>query len=68
MNIKVKNDDIEIETYWTEIIIDKQPNRLVGVVYRHPSKRDDKKSIELLNESLSKIHRENKKGFSSWGF
>ena len=68
MNIKVKNDDIEIETYWTEIIIDKQPNRLVGVVYRHPSKRDDKKSIELLNESLSKINRENKKVFLAGDF
>ena len=61
LNIKIKNDDIEIETYWTEIIMDKQPNRLVGVVYRHPSKRNNEKCIELLNESLSKIIRENKK-------
>ena len=61
LNVQIKNDDCEIETYWTEIIIDKQPNRLVGVVYRHPSKRNDEKSIEILNETLTKIQRENKK-------
>ena len=27
LNVQIKNDDCEIETYWTEIIIDKQPNR-----------------------------------------
>ena len=43
------------------IIIDNQPNRLVGVVYRHPIKRNDEKTIELLNDTLSKIQRENKK-------
>ena len=31
------------------------------MVYRHPCKRNDEKSIEILNETLSKIHRENKK-------
>ena len=61
LNIQIKNDDIEIETYWTEIIIEKQPNRLVGVVYRHPNNRNDEKSIEVLNETLFKIQRENKK-------
>ena len=47
--------------HWIEIIIDKQPNRLVGVVYRHPNKINDEKSIEVLNETLLKIQRENKK-------
>ena len=61
LNLKIKDDDCEIETYWTEILVEHQPNRLIGVVYRHPSKKSDKKSIELLNESLSKIRRENKK-------
>ena len=61
LNIQIKNDEVEIETYWTEIMIEKQPNRLVGVVYRHPSKRNNEKCTELLNETLMKIHRENKK-------
>ena len=61
LNIKVKDDDCEIETYWTEIILENQPNRLIGVVYRHPSRKNDKKSIELLNETLIKIRKENKK-------
>ena len=61
LNMQIKNDDMEIETYWTELKIDKQPNRLIGVVYRHPTKNDDKECIEALNETLTKIQRENKK-------
>ena len=33
----------------------------MGVVYRHPNKINDEKSIEVLNETLLKIQRENKK-------
>ena len=61
LNIQIKNEDLEIETHWIEIIIEKQPNRLVGVVYRHPIKSNDEKSAEVLNETLLKIQRENKK-------
>ena len=61
LNIKLKDDDCELETYWTEIIMENQPNRLIGVVYRHPSRKNDKKTIELLNETLIKIRKENKK-------
>ena len=61
INIQIKTEDFEIETHWIEIIIEKQPNRLVGVVYRHPSNVNDEKSIEVLNETLLKIQRENKK-------
>ena len=32
LNIKIKDDNVELETYWSEIIIDKQPNKLIGVV------------------------------------
>ena len=60
LNIKVKEENFELETYWTEIIIENQPNQLIGVVYRHPSK-NDRKSIELINETLTKIRKENKK-------
>ena len=68
LNVKIKTNDMEIETYWTEIIIDKQPNRLVGVVYRHPSKSNNDNSVEILNETLTKIHRENKKVFLASDF
>ena len=61
LNIQLKDNDCELETYWTEIIMENQPNRLIGVVYRHPSRKNDKKSIELLNETLIKIRKENKK-------
>ena len=45
LNIKIKTDDYEVETYWTEIILDKQPNRLICVVYRHPIKNNDTKTV-----------------------
>ena len=61
LNMKIKDDDCEIESYWTEILIENQPNRLIGVFYRHPTKNNDKKSIELINETLTKIRKENKK-------
>ena len=60
LNVKIKDDEVEMETYWTEIIVDKQPNRLIGIVYRHPRK-NDKKCIEILTDTLTKIRRENKK-------
>ena len=60
LNIKIKDDNIEIETFWTEIIIDKQPNRLIGVVYKHPDKHNNKKCIEILNNTLTEIRKENK--------
>ena len=34
LNVKIKENDFEIETFWSEIVLDKQPNRLIGVVYR----------------------------------
>jgi hypothetical protein len=61
LNVKIKNEDTEVETYWSEIILDKQPNRLIGVVYRHPSKNNDEKCIEILSETLRTIQKENKK-------
>ena len=61
LNIKLRENDFEMETCWYEIVLDKQTNRLIGVVYRHPSKINDLKSSELLNSTLSKIKKENKK-------
>ena len=68
LNVKIKNDNMEIETYWTEIIIDKQPNRLIGVVYRHPCKTNDEKCLEILSSTLTKIRRENKRALFAGDF
>ena len=38
LTIKVKTEQCELEASWVELIFDKQPNRLIGVVYRHPKK------------------------------
>ena len=63
LNVKIKNDDMEIETYWTEIIIEKQPNRLIGVIYIHPCKTNDVKCLEILSSTLTK-HLKKTKRFS----
>ena len=68
LNVKIKDENCEFETYWTEVILDKQPNRLIGVLYRHPSKKNDEKCIESLNETLTKIRKENKKVFLAGDF
>ena len=57
--IKIKTLECEIETFWIELIIDKQPNRLIGVVYRHPKKKDTQ-STENLQEAINKIKKEKK--------
>jgi len=56
LNIKLKEGVTELETCWYEIILDKQPNRLIGVVYRHPAK-NDLKAIEILSTSLETIKK-----------
>ena len=56
LNIKIKENDFEMETCWYEIIFEKQPNRLIGVVYRHPT-RNDMKSIEAINSTLEKVKK-----------
>ena len=66
LNVKIKDGNCEFETYWTEIIIDKQPNRLIGVLYRHPSRKNDEKCIVSLNETLTNIRKENQGGQRYW--
>jgi hypothetical protein len=63
LNVKIKNDDMEIETYWAEIIIDKQPNRLIGVVYRHPSKKMLKNVLTYLMRHFQKFTGKTRKFF-----
>jgi hypothetical protein len=60
LNMKIKETCCEVETFWIEIIIDRQPNILICVVYRHP-KKDDTKTTENLSATLDKIKKENKK-------
>ena len=66
--MKIKDENCEFETYWTEIIIDNQSSRLIGVIYRHPSKQNDEKCIEFLNKIPTKIRNENKKVFIAGDF
>ena len=40
LNTKIKDLTCEVESCWIEIIIDKQPNILICVLYRHPRKND----------------------------
>ena len=62
LNTKIKDLTCEVESCWIEIIIDKQPNILICVLYRHPRK-NDKHTTENLSETLDKIKKENKKIF-----
>ena len=62
LNMKIKEITCEVETFWIEIINEKQPNMLICVAYRHP-KKDDKQTTEKLSETLDRIKRENKKIF-----
>ena len=62
LNMKIKETACEVETFWIEIIIEKQPNILICVTYRHP-KKDDKQTTEKLSATLDKLKKENKKIF-----
>ena len=59
LNFKIKTDECEFEALWVEIIFEKQPNRLIGVVYRHPKKRDSQ-FMENLQIIFNKLKREKK--------
>ena len=64
-NIKfVRRNDLDFvsnfcETLWIEILDSKHRNTLCAVIYRHPSS-DINLFIEHMNETLSKLERENK--------
>ena len=59
LSIRIKTEQCELEAFWVELILDKQPNRLVGVVYRHP-RRNDSQTTENLQTIINKIKKENK--------
>ena len=39
LNFKFKESDEECESIWIELINLKKPNRLIGTIYRHPTKK-----------------------------
>ena len=67
LNVSLADTSFEIETCWIEIINNNKPNTLVGVVYRHPHKNDTN-SIDLLNNTIKKINKENKQIILSGDF
>ena len=60
LNTKSKEESHESERCWVEIIQDKEPNILLGVCYRHPTKKDTN-FTHLLIKTLQNIRKENKK-------
>ena len=61
LNMQIKENNFELETFWLEIALEKQPTRLIGVVYRHPTKTNDTKTTEMLNTTVQKNKKESKK-------
>ena len=47
------------KSFWVELLNLNSPNRLLGVIYRHPSK-DDTMFTEKLQKTLMKIKKEKK--------
>ena len=60
LEFKINTNDHECESCWVEILNDKTPNILIGVIYRHPSKQDTDFN-ETLKITLQKLKKENKK-------
>ena len=56
---KIKNGNSEIEMKWIEIVEEKNRNKIIGVIYRHPHKKDID-FIPKLTDILNKIKKEKK--------
>ena len=41
LEFKITTTDAQTESHWVEIVSEKGPNTLVGVIYRHPSNHYD---------------------------
>ena len=59
-SFKVIDRDAQSESHWIEIINDSGPNTIIGVVYCHPSRTNDK-FLDNMKTSLKKIKKEKKK-------
>ena len=54
------DDKNEFQSCWTEILLDNNPNILVGIFYRHPKKTSDNTFLEQPKSSLSTIKSRSK--------
>ena len=59
LDIKTKNGNSEFEMKWIEIIEEKDKNKILGIIYRHPNNKDIDFNIAL-SDLLQKIVKENK--------
>ena len=60
LEFKVTDQGCEVENCWIELVNEAGPNVLVGVFYRHPSKKNEI-FLEKLKPILKKVNREKKK-------
>ena len=55
LDISFADDKNEYQSCWIKILLDKQPNILIGTFYRHPKKHSDQEFSEDLKSTLRKI-------------
>ena len=60
LEFKITKSDEQTESHWIEIVSERGPNTLVGVLYRHPSSKYEDFITNLIS-TLKKIKREKKK-------
>ena len=53
LDIETKNGNSEFEMKWIEIIEEKDKNKILGIIYRHPNNKD-------IDFNIQKIVKENK--------
>ena len=67
LEFKVSEQGCEVENCWIELVNEAGPNVLVGVFYRHPSKKNEI-FLEKLKPILKKVNKEKKKKHYMWRF
>ena len=60
LDFKITEPGQEVETCWIELVHEKSANSLIGIFYRHPSKKNSDFFIKLI-AVLKKVNREKKK-------
>ena len=60
LEFKITDVDCETENCWIELVNESGPNIIVGVFYRHPSRKNNI-FVDKLKVTLKKINREKKK-------
>ena len=67
LEFQIKDPGCETESCWIELVNEKGPNVVVGVIYRHPSKINDI-FLTNLKKTLKKVNKEKKKTVISGDF